>query len=335
MTEEHKTQKAKPIKRRRILRKVIISVLVLAVLMGVFGVGLLVYDNVSLVSDETFAEQIDAAIEGGLAWTKTNKETILEKPNVGLQKMLKEIDSLKPTPLFSDIVSSFMAAPTRPRCWKRLVDPNWPVNEWELSETIEKEHRDNKWVLYAMAPDKADIKPDQMHLFDPQRWSGRQLVHQLDALIILTRSQGTNEELDKLIEHLADRLSSELIFDIGLVDIGKVVLVLRAGFPEKIRRRWVERIVAGQMPDGGWDGSLLFFTSDSRPSFGSGPPRPIPRTLRPEIAPFRGLPCRQSLIRLAGTGEVAGYVIHVCLDVGCSAAPFDERAARRFRPAYH
>jgi hypothetical protein len=242
MTEEHKTQKAKPIKRRRILRKVIISVLVLAVLMGVFGVGLLVYDNVS------------------------------EKPNVGLQKMLKEIDSLKPTPLFSDIVSSFMAAPTRPRCWKRLVDPNWPVNEWELSETIEKEHRDNKWVLYAMAPDKADIKPDQMHLFDPQRWSGRQLVHQLDALIILTRSQGTNEELDKLIEHLADRLSSELIFDIGLVDIGKVVLVLRAGFPEKIRRRWVERIVAGQMPDGGWDGSLLFFTSDSRPSFGSGPP---------------------------------------------------------------
>jgi hypothetical protein len=272
MTEEHETRKAGPVKRRRTLRRVIIAALVLTALVAVFGAGLLLYDNISLVSDETFAEQIDAAIEGGLAWTKTNKDTILKKPNVGLQKMLNEINHLKPTPLFSDIVSSFMAAPIRPRCWKRLVDPNWPVNERELNETIEKEHRDNKWVLYAMAPDKAEIKPDQMRLFDPHRWSGRQLVHQLDALIILTRNQGTNEELDKLIEHLADRLSGELVFDIGLVDIGKVVLVLRAGFPEKIRRRWVERIVAGQMPDGGWDGSLLFFTSDSRPSFGSGPP---------------------------------------------------------------
>jgi hypothetical protein len=186
--------------------------------------------------------------------------------------MLKEIDNLKPTPLFSDIVGSFMAAPTRPRCWKRLVDPNWPVDEWELNQTIKQEHLDNKWVLYAMAPDKAQVTPDQMHLFDPQRWSGRQLVHQLDALVILTRTRGTNDEMDKLIEHLADRLSNELVFDIGLVDIGKVVFVLRAGFPKKIRRRWVERIIAGQLPDGGWDGSLLFFTSDSRPSLGSPPP---------------------------------------------------------------
>jgi hypothetical protein len=186
--------------------------------------------------------------------------------------MLKEINKLEPTPLFADIVDSFMAAPTRPRCWKRLVDPNWPVDEWELNETIKQEHLDNKWVLYAMAPDKAHVTPEQMHLFDPQRWSGRQLVHQLDALVILSRTAGTNDHMDKLIEHLAGRLSKELVFDIGLVDIGKVAFVLRAGFPKKIRRRWVERIIAGQLPDGGWDGSLLFFTSDSRPSFGSPPP---------------------------------------------------------------
>ncbi|MHC4572920.1 MAG: hypothetical protein ACYS76_02115 [Planctomycetota bacterium] len=273
MAEEHKTEEAKPVKRYRILRKAIISVLVLVVLMGVFGVGLLVYDNVSLVSDETFAKQIDAAIERGLVWTKTNKDKILKRRNIGLLKMLNEIEHLRPTPVFSDIVSSFMAGPSRPRCWKRLVDPNWPVDELDLNQTIKKEYLDNKWVLYAMAPDKAHITPGEMQLFEPRRWRGRELVHQLDALIILSTTKGTNEELDKLIEHLSNRLSNELVFDIGLVDIGKVVLVLKAGFPQKIRRRWVERIVAGQLPDGGWDGRLLCFTSDSRPSFGfTAPP---------------------------------------------------------------
>jgi hypothetical protein len=250
-----------------------IAAVVLAVLMGVFGVGLLVYDNVSLVSDETFARQIDAAIERGLVWTETNKYKILERRNIGLLKMLGEIDNLRPTPVFSDIVSRFMAAPSRPRCWKRLVDPNWPVDALELNETIKKEYLDNKWVLYAMAPDKAQITPGEMQLFEPRRWRGRELVHQLDALIILSKTKGSNQELDKLIERLSNRLSNELVFDIGLVDIGKVVLLLKAGFPEKIRRRWVERIVAGQLPDGGWDGRLLFFTSDSRPSLGfTAPP---------------------------------------------------------------
>jgi hypothetical protein len=273
MEKEHKTEEAKPVKRYRILRKAIISVLVLAVLIGVFGVGLLVYDNVSLVSDETFAEQIDVAIERGLVWTETNKDKILERRNIGLLKMLGEIEHLRPTPVFSDIVSRFMAAPSRPRCWKRLVDPNWPVDELELNETIKKEYLDNKWVLYAMAPDKAQITPGEMQLFEPRRWRGRELVHQLDALIILSKTKGNSEALDKLIEHLSNRLSNELVFDIGLVDIGKVGLVLKAGFPEKIRRRWVERIVAGQLPDGGWDGRLLLFTSDSRPSLGfTAPP---------------------------------------------------------------
>lgn len=273
MAKEHKTKESNIVKRRRILRKAVTALLVSAVLIGVFGTALLVCNNVSFVGDETFAKQMDAAMERGLVWTRAHKGEIIKRRNIGLLKMLNEIKQLRPTPVFSDIVSSFMAAPGRPQCWKRLIDPNWPIDELELNEAIKNEYLDNKWTLYAMAPDKAKITPGQMQLFEPREWSGRELVHQLNALMILRETEGASRELDELIEHLANRLSNELVFDIGLVDIGKVAFILKAGFPEKIRRKWVERIVTAQLPDGGWDGRLFCFTSDSRPLFGfSAPP---------------------------------------------------------------
>ena len=113
-------------------------------------------------------------------------------------------------------------------------------------------------------------------MFDPQQWQRRQLTHQLNALVTLKkRSRKADEKLDELIEHLCERLSGELVFDIAVVDIyiQKVTFVLRAGFPKKIRVRWVERIIANQLPDGGWNDRWFCFTSGRRPILGfAGPP---------------------------------------------------------------
>lgn len=272
MSKEYKQpdKKGDAVKKHPVIRKAVIAVLVSAVLIGVFGAGTLIYNNVSFYSDEAFAKRVDAAIEKTLVWTKTHEGEIVKRGNIGLIKMLKEIENLRATPVFSDIISSFMAAPKRPKCWKRLVDPNWPVDELELNVTIKKERLDNKWILYAMAPDSAKITPEEMQLFEPEQWRGRKLAHQLDALTILRKSKGANEELDKLIEHLCNRLSNELVFGVLVLDIGKVAFVLRAGLPEKIRRRWVERIIANQLPDGGWNVRWLRFTSGRRPVFDFG-----------------------------------------------------------------
>ena len=269
LTEQDK--RGRPVRKHPIIRKAVIAGVAAVVLMVILGLGTLAYNNVSLASDEAFARRLNAAIGKGLAWTQVHKETILKRRNVALIKMLTEIESLRATPVFSDIVSSFMATPSRPRCWKRLVDPNWPVDEIELNIAIKKEYIDNKWVLYAMAPDKVKITPEEMDLFNPERWQGRKLTHQLDALLLLRKTKGATRELDDLIEHLCNRLSSELIFDVAVVDIyiQKVTFVLRAGFPKKIRRRWVERIIANQLDDGGWNDRWFWFTSDSkRPVFG-------------------------------------------------------------------
>jgi hypothetical protein len=272
MVEEHKSlaHQGGTINKRPVLRKAAIGGLVLAIFIGVFGVGVLVYNNVSVVSDETFVRRLDTAIELAEKWVEGHKVDILEKKNAALLKMLSECNELKASLLFKEIIRNFLAAKSRPECWKHLIDPNWPVNELELNRTIEKEYIDNKWVLYAIATDKAKITPEELHLFDQQRWQGRQLTHQLNALVTLRKRSGKADiKVEELIEHLCERLSGELVFDAAVVDIyiQKVAFVLRAGFPEKIRIRWVERIIANQLPDGGWNDRWFCFTSGRRPIF--------------------------------------------------------------------
>ncbi|MDD5063937.1 MAG: hypothetical protein PHQ35_04145 [Phycisphaerae bacterium] len=269
MTKAHELSNIKndAVKKRPVLRKTVIIVLVLIVLTAIIGVAALIHNNVSFTSDEVFAEQMDTAIASAEKWVSSNKMDILERRNIGLLKMLRECDAMKPNPVFEEIVKSFLAARCQPECWKRLIDPNWPVNEMELNQTIKNENTDNKWVLYAMAPDKAKITPEEMHLFEPERWRGRKLAHQLDALTALRKTKGATKQLDELIEHLSNRVSNELFFDVLKIDIGQVAFVLRAGFPEKINRRWVERIVASQLPDGGWNNRWCYFVSERRSVF--------------------------------------------------------------------
>jgi hypothetical protein len=262
--------------QRRILRKAAAAGLAFIVLGGIFFPWALIYNNVSFLSDEVFNRRVDASIVSAEQWVKNNRMEILRVKNVALLKMLKECDDVKADPLLEGIIISFMATKVRPECWKRLIDPNWLIDELELNQTIEKESIDNKWVLYALARKDAKITPEEMQLFDPQRWQRRQLTHQLNALVTLKKRSGeTNGKLDELIEHLCERLSSELVFDLAVVDIyiQKVAFILRAGHPEKIRVRWVERIIANQQPDGGWNDKWYFFTSNRRPVFNFAVPK--------------------------------------------------------------
>ncbi|MHC4571843.1 MAG: hypothetical protein ACYS0C_07190 [Planctomycetota bacterium] len=276
MAKEHESSdnQSGAINKRPILRKAAIAGFALAIFIGIFSVAVLVWNNVSVVSDAAFAKRVDAAMELAEKWVEHHKMDILKRKNIALLKMLSECDELKANAVFKEIIGNFLAVKSRPECWKRLIDPNWPVDELELNRTIEKEYIDNKWVLYAIAPDKAKITPEELHLFDPKRWKQRQLTHQLNALVRFKKAKKADEELDKLIEHLCDRLSGELVFDVPVVDIyiQKVTFVLRAGFPEKIRPRWVERIIANQLPDGGWNDRWFCFTSNRRPMLDFGTP---------------------------------------------------------------
>ena len=253
-------------------RKLVKIILIVSAAISVLLVGLLLaytYNNASLTGDQTFARKLDIAIEKAHNWVKLQQQDILKEGNIALIRMLQDIGTMQPDPLYRDTVDSFMTRPARPDCWKRLIDPNRPLMSSELNRTITQEYIDNKWTIYSIAPESANVTPEELKLFEPDYWHDRRLNHQLWALIHLRQTQGPAEKLDALIEHLCERISKSQRFDVAVVDlyIQKAAFVLNAGFPQKVRRRWLERIIDNQQPDGGWNDKWLIFTSRKRPTF--------------------------------------------------------------------
>jgi hypothetical protein len=252
---------------------IIIIIIILISLIAAFCAFAFIYNNFSFTSDETFAKHLDEAIKNSELWVVQNRDMILSNNNSALFTMLRNANDIYPNPVFKEMVKTFLDQPVGHYTvsWKKEVDPDWPVSSGNLNRAIRNEAIDYKWMLYAIAPDQADITPEKMNMFDPRKWKGRKLTHQLFALTLLKRSKGPGKELDGLIEHLSDRIVKELTFDLAVVDIyiQKVAFVLRAGFPEKIKRRWVERIIDNQRPDGGWNDRWFGLTSARRPKFDS------------------------------------------------------------------
>lgn len=255
------------LKRRKYRRILKYIGLILACCIFLWAI-LLLYNNISLQDDTKFSNSLDESISEAAAWISTRESEILRSPNIALLKMLDECDKLHPTPEFSTIVRKFMSSDARPRCWKALIDPNFPIDAGELNETIKQEVIDNKWILYALSTKKADVTAEQLGMFNYNSWHGRQLTHQLWSLIHLKEQSNENEGLDRLIEHLCTRITNELYFNVAVVDIyiQKIAFVLRAGHPEKIRRRWIERVTENQHDDGGWNDKWFCFGSRWRSS---------------------------------------------------------------------
>ncbi len=251
------------------IKKISIALVVIAIICIAIG---LAYNNVSLTTDANFAKQLDLALERSGKWVQEHRVEVLELKNTAMLAMLRECNDIKANPVFGEMVGTFLSTPIKnyTSCWRKEVDTNLPVNEWNLNHAIEKECIDNKWTLYALAPDIAKITPEQMRLFDPQHWKRRQLTHQLYALIILSKNKKSDNELKNLIGHLCSRICRSLVFNPAVVDIyiQKVLFTLKAEHPEKIRRRWIERILANQNVDGGWGDKWFIITSDTRkPTF--------------------------------------------------------------------
>jgi hypothetical protein len=267
-TQKQEPDEIKVMKKRPVLRKIKFACRALIIFTGVIVFAAIAYNNISLWNDDSFAGRLDSAISHSEKWIQDNRQVILKERNVALITMLRECNDLKPNPVFGGIVTSFLNEPMThySRCWKSEVDPNRPIDKLELNTAIAKDYIDNKWALYAIAPDKAAVNPEELGLFDPGRWHRRQLTHQLFALTMLRDRQGSNEQLNNLIEHLCGRLNSDTTFCVPVVDIyiQRVTFVLRAGFPQGVRRRWVERIIANQQSDGGWNDRWLCFTTVRR-----------------------------------------------------------------------
>jgi cell division protein FtsL len=256
---------AKKIKKLSLLQKILLIGLCLLALLVIFFIAAIAYNNLDFWNDTTFAYRLDSAIKNADTWVQNNRGDILELRNAALVMMLGECNDLKENKIFKDITFTFLKTPTRDpsRCLNRMVDPNWPVIEWEFNKTFESAALDYKWIYYAIAPDKAKFNAEKSGLFDGQRWHRRYLTHQLLALTLLKNRQGSNEKTDKVLLELCERTNTDMTFCLPVVDIyiQRAAYVLQAGFPQKVRRRWIERIINQQQSDGGWNDRWFCFTT--------------------------------------------------------------------------
>ena len=91
-------------------------------------------------------------------------------------------------------------------------------------------------------------------MFAPDNYRAGALTHQLLAVYLYRKLNGSNPELDRLIGHLSRNVAREEWIDFRVTDLylQRVATLLACGYPNLVRRRWVERVIEAQEPDGGW-----------------------------------------------------------------------------------
>lgn len=128
------------VKNKLRFKKVRWALLVLLILAAACAVGMYWYNNTSLMGDEEFARRLDLALERATDWYKRERNNIIQGGNIALVKMIQDANLICANPEFSSLVDEFMSAPTRPDCWKTMLDPKRPVNYSEINRVLSKEN---------------------------------------------------------------------------------------------------------------------------------------------------------------------------------------------------
>lgn len=245
---------------RRLLIAVGVCVAGVAVILG----GAYCNNNVSRMSDDEFLAALDQSLEKARAWVTENADPhTWREHNVAEYYFLQDMDAMHSTPAFAEMVRWYLQQPARPAFWRRQLDPKRPVLTREMNDALQWTALDYRWAIYALAPDRVSLDPaDVEAMFDSERWDGLYLAHQLWALGHMRRISSDPRASDELMRRLAQRIVREHATDILYHEIHaeRLGMVMWTGYPQLIRRRWVERIVANQLEDGGWNARWYLLT---------------------------------------------------------------------------
>lgn len=256
--------------RRRWRRWLLGAGLLIAALIGLAYLN----NNVAWrpTSRAAFAAQLDRADQDGITWLILSGQDVTQ--NSALLYMIDDVVRLSGDlglrRLVESGLRSFGSSPWR-RMVQRDAEGHAPTREeWAGLQDYQR------WFLYAVAPSVASLtEQDRADMFDPVKHRWGSLTHQLFALLLYRERVGRSGDLDALIDRLCERIAAEAAWDIRVTDLylQRVALLLAAGRPDLVRRRWVERVLVNQQADGGWISSwfglgprLLEFSLEPRHS---------------------------------------------------------------------
>jgi hypothetical protein len=264
---------AKTAPRRRWLRRLIFGAGV-TVVSGMVAFALAYWNhNVARLTDAEFAAALDQAIERGRAWVRQHRDlSAMQYNNPPMHFLLHDMDRMCPDPVFAARVREYLNRSTFENSWKHLIDPQRPVLAAELNAALPDTPFDYRWLTYALDPQHIKLAPDELAgMFDGERWHGLVLAHQLWALCHMRRLAPDPRVSAGLLSRLCERIAAEHARDLVVTKLHseRVGFILMAGHPARINRRWVERLIANQRADGGWNDRLYACTLPTQ--FRDGP----------------------------------------------------------------
>jgi len=207
-----------------------------------------------------FDSRLDSAIERALRWL--NDHSVEAETNASLMYMVTDMERLHGDARLRATLDDFLTNPeiVNPlepldRVWPRMVHPEATVPTIGQA-ALRGEGFEYRWDAYAIAPQQVLLSDeDRAAMFSPtqHRWGIRD--DQLLALVMYRHFNGSSDTLDRTINHLSEKVALTAHWDIRVTDfyIQRSAFVLAAGRPDLVRRRWIERILEYQLPDGSWN----------------------------------------------------------------------------------
>jgi hypothetical protein len=180
-----------------------------------------------------------------------------QEQNSALVYMIADMAELSGDPWLKGIVDGFLkSAGQSPSVWHHMVDERLrvqPTPRRDLDQWVEYQ----RWVAYGSAPRDVPLtESERSNMFSRDKYLWGKRTHQLFALLIY-RKRAQDAAVAPLIDHLCAGIAFEANWDFRVTDLylQRVAFLLAAGRPDLVKRRWVERVLAKQEPDGGWIGS--------------------------------------------------------------------------------
>jgi len=243
---------------RRLLKWAAILVVILVILAAI---GVL-NNNVSFhhTARAEFNAQLDHAIDTSTNWIVQHPEV---QGNPPLMFMVGDMAEMSGDPRLKEYVQAYLASPRvkvpgNPVSWywAHWVDPSGPLPTL-TADMMPALGWQNRWFSYGTAPDKVELsEQDKADLFSPDKYSWGTRVHlQLIALDIYRHYNGTSPQLEATLKPVTAGVANDAYWDFRVSDSypQRVATLLAAGYPDLVKKRWIERILDRQNPDGSWN----------------------------------------------------------------------------------
>jgi hypothetical protein len=273
------------------IKKLVVTLLVVVALCAASYGGLVWNNNRSATAPSQ--QDVSASWEKSVSWLMNNRETILRDKNPALWWMVGQAAEVsgdsRLQALYEEFRSDYVAK-NAGSIWEVFFSPSafWGVNVPHSAYAGMVDYQ--QYFLFSLTCGK-DMAEDPVIVaqhdtkFCPvsHPTSPACITHQLMGFRFQQRT-GCDRvaALDEKVAGLQDMIESQLTWDPRVVDVylQRVLMLIDSGAPDRVRPRWMQRVLEAQLSDGSWSnmqplvpvGGGRYFGFDARLA-GVGPVR--------------------------------------------------------------